>query len=57
MIEIPVGNHFYTVDPDQMPSDLGLHCLPMSQKGMLGIKGLNVMSGLLFSTLLSFLLF
>ena len=32
-------------DPDQTPgsaaSDLGLHCLPMSQNGMLDLYGLN----------------
>ena len=35
-----------SVDPDQMPhyvaSDLGLHCLPVSFYGMLGLNGLNM---------------
>ena len=43
-IEICVLNA-NSVDPDQMPqnaaSDLGLHCLPVSLYGMLGINGLN----------------
>ena len=34
-----------SVDPDQTPhsvaSDLGLHCLPMSQKWTLGLYGLS----------------
>ena len=43
-----------SVDPDQMPqnaaSDLGLHCLPVSNYGMLGLYGLMLsMLGKIFS--------
>ena len=56
-IEIPVFNA-NSAGPDQTPrnaaSDLGLHCLPMSFYGTLGINGLIVLS--FQSKTLSFLL-
>ena len=31
-IQILIEHYVSSEDPDQMPSDLGLHCLPMSRK-------------------------